>query len=140
MKKLLLIVLFTFLSAGCASMTKNTLLDNDRIIYRSLLPEPPKQVFSPHSRALSPSPVVSLAAPLSAPPVTIVEPFNPHSKKADNFIPFYNESSKINKASLGSMPIIDPLAEYYLIGHSHGASLVGNAKLGSCGLNGLPII
>ncbi len=130
MKKYLPLFILVFLVSGCASIEKHEPTKNDRIIYRSLLPEVQKKDFNNYGQN---NPVIN---PIQEEPLlpvlekqVIVKPFNPHSKKASAYIPFYNESSKISAYDSLSKLEISKETNYFLVGHSHGSSLVGNAKL-----------
>jgi hypothetical protein len=109
--------------SGCSTLATKSLPENNpRIIYRDLVAAPQPVFVQP----VAVQPVVEPMAIIKAAPKPT---FSPHSKKADYFIPFYNESSKINTGITHAMPTIDLSSHYFLLGHSHGSSAVGNAKL-----------
>jgi hypothetical protein len=130
MKKSVLIVVAGVFIWGCAVPVPEAPPSNPRVIERDLTrPWPPV----PHDPAppVSPAPVEPAAQPLNESPADLESAWKP---KATFCIEFANESLKtVTQESADSYREIMDLYQsgdtLLLIGHSHGPSRVGNARL-----------
>jgi hypothetical protein len=131
---LIAVPLFTVLLGGCGSAPQKTTpvnnagVPNGRIFYRSLSDIPTGANAAEWS-----VPTVSQAASCKCEQVRC-EKIRPSIPSPDYFVDFSNESAFLNLELNKVMPAIEEDAagdetHYFVMGHSHGPSVVGNAML-----------
>jgi outer membrane protein OmpA-like peptidoglycan-associated protein len=118
----LLILPLVALLAACSSTVKKEPLpltseSEERIIYRSLTQKP--ITYVPVDTTHSVGVVTADSRPANTTMVRV----------PDYYIQFSNESASLDLDLNKNMPAIDGQAHYFVLGHSHGFTSVGNAKL-----------
>lgn len=131
---LIAVPLLVVLLGGCGSAPQkttpenNTGVSNGRIFYRSLSNIPSGANATEWS-----VPAVSQAASCKCEPARC-EKIRPSIPAPDYFVDFSNESASLSLRLNKEMPSVEGEApgdetHYFVLGHSHGPSVVGNAEL-----------
>jgi hypothetical protein len=131
---LIAVLLLAALLGGCGSAPPKATTGNEggmtdgRIFYRSLTGDASNVGATEWS-----VPAVSRAAPCECEPVRC-EKVRPSIPSPDYFVDFRNESASLNLGLNKEMPVIErelpgDETHYFVLGHSHGPSVVGNAEL-----------
>ncbi len=125
MNKFLVLICFLFL-LGCS--TNPVKEKNERIVYRDLTIENKKDFSFLDFLSVEKKPIVEKKKETIKPLVVLKETIKPASKP-NHIVSFYNESRKPLKRMDHFIEKLDFNTHYFLIGHSHGYSPIGNATL-----------